>query len=383
MTIQPQAFKPFGPEIARRKILPLLLVPGAFVMGATDLARASVAVAAAAEVRVIEAFDFDLISILTERGWIEPVSSEGARVARWCISAKGRREARSAGDDAGALPPPADPLDFFARPGPTGAPFLPAPLLAAAAGVRADFALSDLSPDRLLADWETMLTAGEWPGDLDGLPDSVAFSRSRLRAALDNAGRGLGDALIRVVCLWEPISAFEESQGLPVRSGKVVLRMALERAAQCAGVPAAPAPVPPSIPAPRLSNVRAHVARLPEVDRLPYCLDLIEALIGPDVLSPEPWRALGLSLSPQELRIVSLLAANRGSAVHRDRLFAAAHPCNPGAHHDPRSIDAAISRVRRKLAAVKSPIKIKAEHSFGYVLTAPAELDLPGSPGVR
>jgi Domain of unknown function (DUF6456) len=56
-------------------------------------------------------------------------------------------------------------------------------------------------------------------------------ARSRLHAALDEAGPGLRDILWRVACAGEGLVAAEHALGWPTRAGKLVLTLALERVA--------------------------------------------------------------------------------------------------------------------------------------------------------
>ena len=56
-------------------------------------------------------------------------------------------------------------------------------------------------------------------------------AKERFHAALDQAGKGLKDVLWRVVCACESLPDAEKSLGWPTRSGKLVLRLALDRVA--------------------------------------------------------------------------------------------------------------------------------------------------------
>ena len=51
-------------------------------------------------------------------------------------------------------------------------------------------------------------------------------------AALAEAGRGLEDILWRVVCAGEGLPDAERALGWPSRSGKLVLKLALDRVAE-------------------------------------------------------------------------------------------------------------------------------------------------------
>lgn len=57
-------------------------------------------------------------------------------------------------------------------------------------------------------------------------------ARQRFDAAIRAAGKGLEDILWRVVCAGEALPEAEKGLGWPARSGKLVLRIALERVAE-------------------------------------------------------------------------------------------------------------------------------------------------------
>lgn len=56
-------------------------------------------------------------------------------------------------------------------------------------------------------------------------------AKARFDAALAVAGSGLADILWRVVCAGESVPTAEKSLGWPVRAGKLVLTLALDRVA--------------------------------------------------------------------------------------------------------------------------------------------------------
>lgn len=57
-------------------------------------------------------------------------------------------------------------------------------------------------------------------------------ARQRFDGAIKAAGKGLEDVLWRVVCAGEALPEAEKTLGWPARSGKLVLRIALERVAE-------------------------------------------------------------------------------------------------------------------------------------------------------
>ena len=56
-------------------------------------------------------------------------------------------------------------------------------------------------------------------------------ARARFDGAIAQAGPGLSDILWRIVCAGETLPDAERSMAWPVRSGKLVLRLALDRVA--------------------------------------------------------------------------------------------------------------------------------------------------------
>ena len=66
-----------------------------------------------------------------------------------------------------------------------------------------------------------------------GLTDSERqiAAKARFDGALGAAGKGLQDILWRVVCAGEGLPTAERTLGWPARSGKLVLRLALDRVA--------------------------------------------------------------------------------------------------------------------------------------------------------
>ncbi len=109
-----------------------------------------------------------------------------------------------------------------------GEPFLSADLVAAGERLREDFELAQLGP-RVAQNWEHFLTAergGFRPGEGGG---GSQAARDRVAAALAELGPGLGDVALRCCCFLEGLEATEQRMGWAARSGKIVLRIALQR----------------------------------------------------------------------------------------------------------------------------------------------------------
>jgi hypothetical protein len=56
-------------------------------------------------------------------------------------------------------------------------------------------------------------------------------ARARFDGAIEAAGKGLADVLWRVACAGETLRIAEKALAWPARSGKLVLKLALERVA--------------------------------------------------------------------------------------------------------------------------------------------------------
>jgi len=127
-----------------------------------------------------------------------------------------------------------DPLGWLARrKGPDGQRFLSPDEVEAGERLRIDFELAQMGP-AVAQDWRKFLT----PGDrLAGTPlargpgEGPIAARARVASALASLGPGLSDAALRVCCFLEGLEACERRMGWSARSGKVVLKIALQRLA--------------------------------------------------------------------------------------------------------------------------------------------------------
>ena len=100
-------------------------------------------------------------------------------------------------------------------------------LFVAGEKLRADYERAQLSPEVTMR-WEPVRIRGIAP--LTPTERQLA-ARRRFDGAIAAAGKGLSDILWRVVCACETLSAAEKSLEWPARSGKLVLRLALDRVA--------------------------------------------------------------------------------------------------------------------------------------------------------
>ncbi|RDC74502.1 helix-turn-helix domain-containing protein [Rhodovulum sp. 12E13] len=110
-----------------------------------------------------------------------------------------------------------------------GTPFLAPELVAAAERLREDFELAQMGP-KVAQNWERFLTGGGRGGFSGSDPlRGPEGARARVAAALRDLGPGLGDTALRVCCYLEGLEATEKRMGWSARSGKIVLRIALQR----------------------------------------------------------------------------------------------------------------------------------------------------------
>ena len=113
-----------------------------------------------------------------------------------------------------------------------GAAYLTAELIEAGERLREDFELAQMGP-RITQNWERFLTAGGRArrGDGPRAGEGPQDARVRVAKAMEALGPGLSDIVFRVCCFLEGLETAEKRLGWSARSGKVVLKIALERLA--------------------------------------------------------------------------------------------------------------------------------------------------------
>ena len=94
--------------------------------------------------------------------------------------------------------------------------------------LRADWETGQLSPS-VTMNWSPVRANSNWRGLEPG--ERQIAARARFEKAVAAVGAGLSDVLGRVVCAGEGLPDAERALGWPVRSGKLVLRLALDRVA--------------------------------------------------------------------------------------------------------------------------------------------------------
>jgi Domain of unknown function (DUF6456) len=95
--------------------------------------------------------------------------------------------------------------------------------------LRADWERAHLSPSVTMR-WDPVRPSGNGDARLTATERQMV-ARDRFNAALSQAGADLSDVLWRVVCAGEGLPLAEKALGWPVRSGKLVLKIALDRLA--------------------------------------------------------------------------------------------------------------------------------------------------------
>jgi hypothetical protein len=116
------------------------------------------------------------------------------------------------------------------RKGPDGQVFLSAPLVQAGERLREDFERAQMGP-RVGQNWDRFLTGGDRGGFMNdsGLAEGPRAARQRVSDALDALGPGLADVVLRVCCFLEGLESAERRLGWSARSGKIVLKIGLQR----------------------------------------------------------------------------------------------------------------------------------------------------------
>ena len=110
-----------------------------------------------------------------------------------------------------------------------GARFIDADLVRAGERLREDFELARMGP-RVTQNWDHFLSHVDTQG---GAAPSGGYgaetARLRVIGALRELGPGLGDVALRCCCYLEGLERAEQKMGWSARSGKIVLRIALQR----------------------------------------------------------------------------------------------------------------------------------------------------------
>jgi hypothetical protein len=101
---------------------------------------------------------------------------------------------------------------------------------AAGEKLRRDFTLAQLTP-RMGVNWEAPVVSGSRGAGAESISEIAMAARQRLNRALAEAGPGLADLLFDVCCHLMVLEMAEDTRGWAKRSGRVVLKIALDRLA--------------------------------------------------------------------------------------------------------------------------------------------------------
>jgi len=101
---------------------------------------------------------------------------------------------------------------------------------AAGERLRADWETAQLSPSMTMR-WEPATGRGSRHDHGLNPTERQIAARARFDGAIAEAGKGLADILWRVVCAGEGLPDAEKALEWPARSGKLVLKLALDRVA--------------------------------------------------------------------------------------------------------------------------------------------------------
>jgi hypothetical protein len=95
--------------------------------------------------------------------------------------------------------------------------------------LRADYERARLAPSITMR-WDPVRIRGSGDHGLSPTERQISAKR-RFDGAIRAAGKGLEDVLWRVVCAGDSLPVAEKALEWPARSGKLVLRIALDRVA--------------------------------------------------------------------------------------------------------------------------------------------------------
>ncbi len=101
---------------------------------------------------------------------------------------------------------------------------------AAGEALRRDWERAQLAPGITMR-WDPVRVRGTGQDQSLNSTERQLAARARFEGAVAEAGPGLSDVLWRVVCAGETLPDAERAMAWPVRSGKLVLRLALDRVA--------------------------------------------------------------------------------------------------------------------------------------------------------
>lgn len=225
-------------------VLRHLKTPGAVLVVAPDMPKAVVMLESArGQTQRIAVLDRDIAEVMALRDWIS--CSRPGRVSCYSITATGEAALQAHGANDPHAPRIGTPdMGRRARYGQAESPisilarrrekngdlFLHPDLVCAAERLREDFFMAqlDMMPLQPSDDFIKALEDRRLPGANIAKPGTRA-ARLRVLDMLRDLGPGLGDIALRCCCYLQGVEAAENALGWSARSGKIVLRIALQR----------------------------------------------------------------------------------------------------------------------------------------------------------
>jgi len=237
--------------------------PGALMAVAPDMGRAVIVRdGAGGAPECSTSLELRVARALALRDFLDPGAS-GGRVIRYRISHTGRaalrdliaRSENRAREMAEAQTPFAHAPGAGAAPGPEektplrstrlgsadspvralarrkdkfGEPFLTREMVRAAERLREDFEVAHVGRS-VSQDWAAMMTGGPRKGRGGSDHGARLDVQARVTAAFEALGPGLAEVVYRTCCLLDGLETTEQRMGWSARSGKIVLRIALDR----------------------------------------------------------------------------------------------------------------------------------------------------------
>ncbi|MEP0323502.1 DUF6456 domain-containing protein [Bauldia litoralis] len=119
--------------------------------------------------------------------------------------------------------------------GRNGKPLIDDAEFAAGERLRADYTRAQLMP-RVTADWSSAIPGGRRGGGMADLADAAIGARRRVEQALAAVGPEFAGVLVDFCCFLKGIEEIEKERCWPVRSAKLVLRLALASLARHYGL---------------------------------------------------------------------------------------------------------------------------------------------------
>lgn len=221
-----------------RRPLGLVSLADAAELAARDLVRCTSRTAASAKYGITTA----------GRAWLKralaAAQSEGQGGAEAAASFAGQHREdgeRLVASGDGAIGPIRvnlceSPIAWLARRrGPDGEAFLAPEEVEAGERLREDWEAAQMGP-RVAQDWRAFLVPRDGPPRFRGSADGPSAARDRVGRAMAELGPGLADVALRTCCFVEGLETTERRMGWSARSGKVVLKIALQRLAAHYGI---------------------------------------------------------------------------------------------------------------------------------------------------